>query len=151
MINTNTEEPLLPPGLHDLAVSQLNNHFFSDFPDSNTRAPLIRGLSSYIDSLKILGIPLEIWLDGSFTTTKIDPNDIDLVIFASENDVNNLSDEYKDLLRSLINRLDIKKRFGCDTLFSITEDINMRSYWRGWYGFDRNEVPKGIVRLQVNL
>src|SRR5687768_7717985 len=108
MINTNTEEPLLPPGLHDLAVSQLDNHFLSDFPDSNTRAPLIRGLSSYIESLKILGIPLEIWLDGSFTTTKIDPNDIDLVIFASENDVNNLSDEYKDLLRSLINRLDIK-------------------------------------------
>lgn len=151
MINTNKEEPLLPAGLHDLAVSQLNNHFLSKFPNSNTRASLLSGLSRYIELLKNVGIPLEIWLDGSFTTTKIDPNDIDLVIFASENDVNNLSDEYKNLLLSLINRLDIKKRFGCDTLFSIAEDKDMRSYWRGWYGFDRNEFPKGIVRLQVNL
>lgn len=150
-MNNAIEDPILPAGLHDFEIEQLSNHFLSEFPDSLTRSPLIAGLKAYIDSLKKLNIPMEIWLDGSFTTTKTNPNDIDLVIFASENDVNNLSLENKNLLKRLLDRIEIKKMFGCDSLFSIAENTNARSYWRGWYGFDRNESPKGIVRIMVNL
>jgi len=28
-------------------------------------------------------------------------------------------------------------------------DIEHRSYWRGWFGFSRNEEPKGIIRLNI--
>lgn len=143
------EQPLLEAGLHDFKISEIGNHFLKAFPSSITRKPLIDGLSKYIGALTSLGIPVEIWIDGSFTTSKINPNDIDLVIFASATLVNSLPEDKQQLLSALIDRSSIKHNFGCDVLFSPSEDNNMRSYWRGWYGFDRNEKPKGIARVMV--
>ena len=145
------EKPILPPGLHDFELNQLENHFLSDFPDSTTRAVLIEGLKKYINVLKSLEISIEVWLDGSFTTTKTNPNDIDLVIFASEKAVNKLDSKKQEIFRRLTNRRKNKQKFGCDVLFSVKENQEMRSYWRGWYGFDRNESPKGIARIMVNI
>lgn len=146
-----SESAILAPGLHDIEEIELKNHFLSDFPSSKTRAPLINGFSKFVDKLKEFNITFEIWLDGSFTTNKENPNDIDLVVFGSENDLNKLPEAHQIKLRGLLlDRATTKHRFGCDVLFSVTEDQNMRSYWRGWYGFDRNENPKGIARLVVN-
>ncbi len=143
------QEPLLKPGLHDIEAHELGNHFASDFPMSKTRPLLIDGLEQFIEKLKSLEIPIELWIDGSFTTNKLDPNDVDLVIFASETDVNTLDADKITLLRGLLDRLSSKSKFGCDALFSVKEDDNGRSYWRGWYGFDRDENPKGIARIMV--
>lgn len=145
------ESPILTPGLHDIDESDLQNHFLSKFPGSITRARLFAGLTQFISLLRQLGIPIELWMDGSFTTNKENPNDIDLVLFASETDVNNLSPPHKTQLAGLMDRVSSKHKFGCDVSFSIKENQNMRSYWRGWYGFDRNENPKGIARLTVNI
>mgnify|MGYP000156021300 CR=1 FL=1 len=143
------EEPLLEPGLHDFELEEIGNHFLNSFPDSITRKPLIKGLSAYIARLSKIGLPLELWIDGSFTTNKKDPNDIDLVFFAPAVLINALPPKSQNLLSVLTDRATIRTKFGCDVLFSPTEDSNMRSYWRGWYGFDRNEQPKGIARVLV--
>lgn len=142
-------DPLLPPGLHDIQEDELSNHFLSSFSSSVTRPALINGLKAFIASLRHLGIPIEIWIDGSFTTNKIDPNDIDLVVFASQDDVNQLELDSRLRLQDLIDRISSRSRFGCDVLFAVSEDFNSRSYWRGWYGFDRNERPKGIAKIMV--
>lgn len=142
-------DPLLPPGLHDLNVNELENHFVDSFSSSNTRQFLIVGLRKYLDALKKVGVPIEVWIDGSFSTLKIDPNDVDLVIFAHSNHVNSLDEQKRQLLAWLCDRVSIKTQFGCDVLFSLAEDINQRSYWRGWYGYDRLERPKGIGKLMV--
>ena len=144
------EKPLLPPGLHDFELDDIGNHFLIDFPESCTRFNLIEGFKKYISLLSKVGIPIELWLDGSFTTKKTDPNDIDMVIFASEKDVNHLQGQNRNLLIKLVDRVSTRHTFGCDVLFSVKENENQRSYWRGWYGFDRNENPKGIVRIMVN-
>jgi hypothetical protein len=143
-------EPLLAPGLHDFELHDIGNHFLSNFPNSSTRKNLIDGLNNYIGLLSVFGIPLEIWLDGSFTTKKTDPCDIDLVIFASVHDLNNLTVDGQRKFLGLTERHGIKHFFGCDVLFSVKEDDGQRSYWRGWYGFDRLERPKGIARIMVN-
>jgi hypothetical protein len=143
------EQPLLEAGLHDFKISEIGNHFLKSFPSSTTRRPLIDGLSNYVNALTKVGIPVEIWIDGSFTTNKTDPNDIDLVIFASATLINNLPEDKQKLLGVLIDRNSMKQNFGCDVLFSPSENNDMRSYWRGWYGFDRNENPKGIARVMV--
>lgn len=145
------QEPIFKPGLHDIKLTDFGNHFLSEFPSSTTRSPLIDGLNKYIKKLTEIGIPIELWIDGSFTTNKIDPNDVDLVVFALENDVNKLDKNREDLFCSLLDRRSTRHRFGCDVLFSVTEDQEMRSYWRGWFGFDRNETPKGIARVLVNI
>lgn len=139
--------PILPPGLHEVGVSEIDNHFASEFPDSITRLKLIAGFRLFIDTLKQFGISFEIWIDGSFTTNKTNPNDIDLVVFSSANSINQLDTIKKQDLLSLFDRQETKRKFGLDAFFSTSEEQNARSYWRGWFGFDRNEKPKGIAKV----
>jgi len=143
------ERPLLEPGLHDFKIIEIGNHFLMDFPDSKTRKTLIHGFHKYINHLSSIGVPLEIWIDGSFTTNKVDPNDIDLVIFSPASVINALPAKKQQLFQVLTDRSTVRKNFGCDVLFCPSEDQNMRSYWRGWYGFNRHEQPKGIARVMV--
>jgi hypothetical protein len=143
------DKPLLEPGLHDFEMSDIGNHFLQRFPNSRTRRPLIEGLNAFVAYLLDVGAPIELWIDGSFTTHKTDPNDIDLVIFSPASIINSLPQEKQQLFQALIDRPTVKHNFGCDVLFCPAEDQNMRSYWRGWYGFDRNEQPKGIARVMV--
>ena len=142
-------KPLFPPGIHDISESDLENHFLSGFPSSSTRQRLISGLKKYLKLLKSIGVKFEIWIDGSFTTEKEDPGDIDLVVFGSTTELNHLPSPKKSQLHALFDRVSIKNAIGCDVLFAVAEDQDMRSYWRGWYGFDRNENPKGIARIEV--
>jgi hypothetical protein len=143
------EQPLLEPGLHDFQLSEIGNHFLLDFPSSITRKNLIHGLHVYISHLSSIGAPIEIWIDGSFTTSKVDPNDIDLVIFSPASALNALPPEQQKLFQALTDRSSVKNKFGCDVLFCPSENQEMRSYWRGWYGFNRYEQPKGIARVMV--
>jgi hypothetical protein len=142
-------KPLFDPGMHDVAETDLDNHFLRAFAASQTRPTLIAGLRVFIASLRRVGIAFEIWLDGSFCTNKTNPNDIDLVVFADENHLNALDPVKQKYLNGLLDRASARAQFGCDVLFCPAGDFNMRSYWRGWYGFDRNENPKGIVKLVV--
>jgi hypothetical protein len=143
------DTPLLPPGIHDVEPGELDNHFLSEFDSSQTRQALIEGFRRYIKALKDYAIRFEIWLDGSFVTSKVDPNDIDLVVFALATELNALPPEEQNRLRGLFDRASCRKVFGCDVLFSVAEDENLRSYWRGWYGYDRDEKPKGIARVTL--
>jgi hypothetical protein len=71
--------PMFPPGLHDLSEAELHDQFVDGFPTSSTREGLSKGLSLYIQALKPIGVSFEIWIDGSFTTDKMDPADVDIV------------------------------------------------------------------------
>mgnify|MGYP003651891569 CR=1 FL=1 len=143
------EKPLLDPGLHNFELSEIGNHFLQDFPSSETRKPLIDGLNAFVTHLSEIGAPIELWIDGSFTTQKVNPNDIDLVIFSPAAILNALSPEKQKLFQALTDRATVKSNFGCDVLFCPSENQEMRSYWRGWYGFDRHERAKGIARVMV--
>jgi len=55
----------------------------------------------------------------------------------------------QNYLKGLLDRTSTRRRFGCDVLFAPAGDQDLRSYWRGWYGFDRLEQPKGIAKLVV--
>ena len=142
-------DPLLPPGLHALTEAELDNHFLSEFSESKTRPALLAGLRAFISALRRIGVPCELWIDGSFSTNKLDPNDVDLVVFADRRQLDQLDPAKQQFFSGLMDRMSARRKFGCDVLFSVTEDVNRRSYWRGWYGFDRQERPKGIAKLVV--
>ncbi len=141
---------IFPPGLHSIAEADLDNHFVQAFVGSRTRPALIEGLRRFITSLRRSGIAFEVWLDGSFCTEKLDPNDIDLVVFADATAVNALDPGLQAYLQGVLERVNARRQFGCDVLFAPAGDANLRSYWRGWYGFDRSERPKGIAKLEVS-
>ena len=142
--------PLFPPGLHPVTEGELDNHFLQAFAASQTRPALIAGLRAFLASLKRVGVAFEVWLDGSFCTEKLNPNDVDIVVFADEHQLNRLDPGIQQYLSALLDRPNTKVKFGCDVLFAVASDLDARSYWRGWYGFDRSEQPKGIVQIMLS-
>ena len=142
-------KPILEFGLHDISESDLGNYFLSDFPTSVTRPQLINNLKHYLVAVRSVGVKFEVWIDGSFTTEKIDLNDIDLVMFAANDDFDRLPEYLRKFARALVDNTSIRLKYRLDVFFADLNDIDKRNYWRGWYGFDREENPKGIARIWV--
>nr|WP_169709645.1 hypothetical protein [Deferrisoma camini] len=91
-----------------------------------------------------------VWINGSYATTKPYPGDVDLAIGASAREANALSPRDKNLLGWLVmHPEEMKLRFGCHAFFYPLENHDLMMYWRGVFGFDRHNTPKGIARLEV--
>lgn len=143
-----TEYPsLLPAGIHDVHIKDLEARFVLPFKDQTQRKNVLGRFLVFHSRLISFGVFFEIWLDGSFTTEKENPNDIDLVIFGDPNQLNLLPDDKQKELQQLLDNGTARIRYSCDTYFAFINDAKQRSYWRGWYGFTRNEQAKGFVRL----
>lgn len=141
--------PLLAPGFHDIDESHLDELFVHPFPDSTGRRRLVEGLRTLLSVLQQVSITFEVWLDGSFTTSKPEPVDVDLVVFIDPEETEQLSATQEDILRQLSDNNDVRMKYNCDLYFSLSNDPARRSYWRGWFSFTRTEEPKGIARIFV--
>ena len=152
----------LPPGWHAYDLTKLQEDFVEQFNESTTRNTIFFGFTECIKLLKSKGLQrFEVWIDGSFTTNKIDPSDIDFCVYLKLSDLNALSPEHQQQLNLLstpngINM--IKETFKCHMFFVINaEDIadpskrtaylNNKKYWVNWFTHDRLGVEKGIVRM----
>ena len=69
----------LPSGLITANMEEFEEHFINDFDDSNTREAIFNGYIKYCKNLVPLDIGIIQWFNGSFTTNKINLNDIDFV------------------------------------------------------------------------
>lgn len=64
------------------ALDTIEAVFVKPFTKSKTRWRVFEAFFIYLTELKaVLNVPMEIWVNGSFTTQKRDPSDIDFVIF----------------------------------------------------------------------
>jgi hypothetical protein len=142
--------PLLSPGFVDVPLDDLEKVFAAGFPDPSVRLDLIKSLRNFISILKGLGVTGTLWLDGSFATEKPHPGDVDCLLLSPNDVLQRLHPSDLDILTQMVhNKKDTKLRHRCDFYFCDPDDPNWRSYWRGWFGFDRNEVAKGIARLAL--
>lgn len=142
----------LPAGLHNYNVEEFLSQFVEGFPTSLRRKPIFDSMVSFFKDLMPTGVPYEFWVDGSYATTKVNPNDADIVIFLQCHQYVALSPHFGDLR--------YKYRADLDVYFEVatSEDnrrmlspqdfgtvTNKRNYWRGQFGFDREDNPKGII------
>lgn len=142
-------KPLHNAGFLDINSSELENTFVKPFVNKDRREYLLQRFNSLIERFKETGLNAEIWIDGSFATKKPEPGDIDIIFFVDGKEVNLLHPDSKKILTDLNNRKITQIRYNCDVFIVLNQDFNMRSYWRGWFGFSRDEVPKGIIRLFI--
>lgn len=147
--------PLFPPGCHDLAsADELEDHFVSAFENQERRRYLVERLRALLVWLETsIRIEWEVWLDGSFCTEKEEPEDIDIAFFYRASDLDALPPEAMavgEFLASQTGHHTLRLRYECDCYFLPREDEDNRSYWRGWFGYTRDESPKGIPRLWLN-
>ncbi len=149
---------VIPAGIHNCALNDFYSFFVEGFPASQKRRPIYDALINYLRSLSNRYTPYEIWIDGSYVTSKINPNDVDLVVFLNCEDlisansdsefVNNAPLEYIDKYISLAVNEYNESRISPEDYQK--HGINKRNYWRGQFGFDRNDTPKGIVKIDWN-
>jgi hypothetical protein len=148
---------LVPYELHTVSLTELEDEFVLPFESSITRRDIVSGHNNYIIELfQVLEHNFFQWLDGSFVTQKIDPNDIDVINFIYYSDATN--DKVNSLRKFLTGFGNPKNEFRVDGYivpvyeptdprFSITQA--KYNEWRLFFGKDRNNNPKGI--LQLNL
>jgi hypothetical protein len=112
----------------------------------------MEGISKVVCRLNDDGVRGEIWLNGSFVTEKIDPEDVDMLIRVP-------SDLYdmNPRVRAAVDWATEERRresHNCDSypwveymaghpLFAQSEDD--RRYWTHWFGTSRAGVAKGIA------
>lgn len=148
----------LEPGLHDLELDEIVEHFVTAFPTSNTRKKIIEGYKIHKAELAQLGLTCIQFLDGSFASNKADPGDIDMVGFLDLDAVDALSAADQQKLKELFSGKNTREQYFCDAYFvpSVPEDhpaFNelraQRKYWMGEFGYDREDKPKGMIRTQI--
>lgn len=144
-------DPLLSAGFHDIELTDMEKLFVDNFDDNSRRKLLVDQLRLFLGELSKVQAKFEIWLDGSFTTLKDEPDDIDILIVFNSNQLNSLPNDEKKVINSLFNRQASKIRYDLDILLCSDHDANNRSYWRGWFGFSVSEKPKGIARFNYGI
>ena len=141
--------PLRPAGIIDVSRQELVSVFVEPFEHKERRGYLVGRFEALIERFEETGVSAEVWIDGSFATIKPEPADVDMVMFYDENQVKLLENDKQVILRELGNSQYTKIRYNCDLYFAPNNRTDVRSYWRGWFGFTREEQPKGIFRMFV--
>lgn len=133
----------LPPGVYEVSLQDIE----SRFTWTDRRKELFEGLKRAIDNLIKANVQ-KVWLDGSFVTSKDDPNDID-GCWQADKDVD------ADLLDSVFldmspPREAMKKKYGVDFLISgVQISDSPGNTTEEFFQIDRDGNKKGIL-LFVN-
>ena len=157
----------LPPERYEMTFNEAKTFFVDTFPDSETRLENWNCFIEYVKNLITLGInDMQIWIDGSFVTDKINPNDIDCVLYISVKLLNSLNKQQQSILSNVLvpqkretHEL-IKQAFhtdpyllldvkDCPEHLNYHEIVKMKEYWEGWWGHDRQGNAKGYIILSV--
>lgn len=150
-------EGYLPPGMHRWNVESIAFHFVEQVPGTKTRPEIWAGFHELRNCMTLLGLTVEQWVDGSFTTTRTDPNDIDVANFFDPDQVDALEDAQAKMLKVYVRGKITRQICRCDSYFAIKvpEEHPLRdafetaqAYWIDKFSTDRNDMPKGIVVTQ---
>jgi hypothetical protein len=95
---------LFPYKIIETDLDTFERYFVSSFEKSDTRKKLFQNYLSYITKFKIqISSDFHQWIDGSFVSNKLNPNDIDMVTFLNQRDyqenVTQLSEFQGDILK----------------------------------------------------
>lgn len=147
-IPTLTATGELPPGIHMATIGEVESAFGQS---SDRRRLLLKGLKEAMAIFKVANVS-KIFVDGSFTTDKEEPNDID-GCWSAEGVNEQLLDrrfwDFETPQEFEKNRNEIKNEFGID--FFIAEIIEGGSGkpFPEFFQTNRDGDPKGII--QINL
>ncbi|MCG5266747.1 hypothetical protein KWF73_00380 [Acinetobacter pittii] len=141
---------LLPAGVHKIKLHQFEETFLNHFDEKRTRAYLCNRFRELLDELRKFKINMIIWVDGSFCSLKPHPDDIDIVIFLDESEINGMQKAESDKLFVFLEKRDvIKARYRCDLFFEKLNDVKQYYYWKGLFSFNQLNEAKGFIQIKV--
>jgi len=113
----------------------------------------MRNLEDKIADINQHAIPGEIWIDGSFLTEKLNPDDADIALLIARAAYQGLSFGQRRFFNdfrgtSLYDQFRIDN-YGIVLDPTRPEDHWMYAYWLRQFGFSRADEMKGILRVPV--
>jgi hypothetical protein len=149
--------PLLPIGRHQKTMTELRKLCVEEFPLSKTRDTIMRGLEQVVGMLRNKKIQGELWVNGSFLTQKIDPNDVDIILLIQGIFYDNAKAEQKACIEWVNDNLE--ETHHCDSYVHVEWPEShprfwfgeyMRTWWFRQWGFARDGVTmKGIAVVSL--
>ena len=150
----------LPTGFITPELEEFKKRFVDIFHDSTTRQEIFNGYVRYSGKLDTLNVATIQWVNGSFTTSKIDPEDIDFVTHIDAIELDELGKELQEKFTKLTDKSRAKSECRCDVYFiavyppeipdlyeNTKEDIE---YWSKLFTHDRKNNPKGIIEFNLS-
>ena len=133
----------LPPGAHRVTLREIEERFTWN----RRRKRLFRGLAEASENLSSAGVR-KIWVNGSFITSKNEPEDIDgCWEYKQSVDVNKLDTVFLDINPP---RKAMKDKYGVDFLIStVTLTDAKGKNVLDFFQVDRNGNRKGILVVEI--
>jgi len=141
------ERGFLPPGVHDCSLDEVRKTF-GTFNSNDRRPNLFKNLEAFVVTLRLNGVAKAVVVNGSFTTAKADPNDIDMVLVLPQGH-DFAADLSPDEYNCLSNKR-VKKKFGFDMFVAEDESQEYERYTRFFQ--DVKNQPgesKGVLRVEL--
>lgn len=145
---------LFPYQKSNLKISECWDLFVNNFPASQTRQTLFDNLLRYRSAIfSELNQNFTQWINGSFATQKLNPNDIDIANLIPYNDALDSKIEtvlpYFTVGSSLETyQMDAHLIPVYDQTDPRFENTKLRlAYFEHWFGHDRNDNPKGFIEI----
>jgi hypothetical protein len=142
-----------------MSLDQVKDMCVTNFSLSITRARIMIGLEKLIKDLRSGSIVVEIWIDGSFMTEKVDPEDVDIVLPVYHDIYDSGTEHQRQILESIHGNLKVDLHCDSYLFFEYPEGHPLhekgqrsREYWLRQFGTSRTGVPKGmaVVKVQQN-
>jgi hypothetical protein len=131
----------LPPGIHTTTWTELHTRFGI----TAHRLQLLQGLHAALENLRAANCS-EIFIDGSFVTAKLEPNDFDACWNPEGVNAKQLDPVLLDFSRK---RAVMKAKYGGE-LFLMTLPATLEGKpFVTFFQEDRQGNPKGIIRMDL--
>jgi len=157
MIPNFDDQGNLPSGVIQSTLKEFEERFVKGVIGSQTRKDIFLGYKEYCKDLLPLNVATKQWVNGSYTTNKKDPNDIDLVTHLDALKANNKA-IYEQLVHLIVNKSDVVNKYKCH-VFGIAvyppdhelyrETLKWKTYWMECFGQDRQKRLKGIIEFDL--
>jgi hypothetical protein len=151
--------PLLPFGFHRMTEAELFALVVSGFPLSKRRSVLWTNLLWLVAELQKHKLKCALWLDGSYLTQKIEPDDIDIVIDISISQLQNCTPNQGKLLVDLGKMVYRSDPMKLHTFviwnapaghLAMPRGEALKRLWINNFGYSLvGRVPKGIALFEV--
>ncbi|MDR0912315.1 MAG: hypothetical protein LBM96_06925 [Methanobrevibacter sp.] len=171
----------IPSGCHSCSLDNFKNVFVNSFKDSVSRKSRFEGFLKYSKYVcENVNHNIKFIINGSYTTNKIDPNDIDFLIVFNISEISNeeydftineyeKQDDLNNQRHLMVNLaknglIDINDTYCCDwyPLYQRNPDddryedyLEDKKYWLDCWGMSRKDEngiahPKGLIVLELN-
>ena len=141
------QDGLLPEGIHDCTLEEIKARFGS-FQATDQRQRLLARLESFLAEVRAAGLVRSVLVDGSFVTSKADPQDIDLVVVVAAD--HDFAADLSPAAYNSLSKRQVYRRHGFDLLVARDDSEELGRYVRFFQQirFEPGRT-KGILRLKL--